>query len=90
MPLTRRIPLPIVLLGLAVLASWKALVQFEQGELERVFARLADTVQMDSNSRFHYDEALGNYGGSNSFRVSSWRELRPATERATYEDELNF
>lgn len=40
MPLTRRIPLLIILLGLAVLASWQALVRFEQGELERVFARL--------------------------------------------------
>ncbi|HLP24820.1 MAG TPA: hypothetical protein VK477_04020, partial [Acidobacteriota bacterium] len=51
---------------------------------------VGDTIQMDSNSRFHYDEALGNYGGSNPFRVSSWRELRTAAERATYEDELNF
>lgn len=41
MPLTRRIPLLIVLLGFAVLASWQALVHFEQSELERVFARLA-------------------------------------------------
>ncbi|MBI2514099.1 MAG: hypothetical protein HYV96_19170 [Opitutae bacterium] len=41
MLLARRIPLLIVLLGLAVLATWQALLHFEQRELERVFARLA-------------------------------------------------
>lgn len=44
---------------------------------------IANTIQMDSNAVFHYDESLGNLGGSGGFRVSRWRELRTPAERSS-------
>lgn len=45
---------------------------------------VANTIQMDSNAGFHYDESLANSGGSGSYRISKWKELQSATERASY------
>lgn len=44
---------------------------------------IANTIQMDSNAVFHYDESLGNLGGSGGYRVNRWRELRTPAERAS-------
>lgn len=51
---------------------------------------VANTIQMDSQAAFHYDEALGLYGSGNPFRVTSWRELRSQSERDVYASQLNF
>lgn len=51
---------------------------------------IANTIQMDSNSVFHYDEQLANLGGSSGVAVAKWRELQSAAERATYASVLNF
>jgi hypothetical protein len=42
------------------------------------------------NAAFHYDESLANWGASNPFQISKWRELVSATDRATYATQLNF
>jgi hypothetical protein len=47
-----------------------------------------DTVV--GNAAFHYDESLGNIGGSGSFTPSKWRELTLATDRALYASALSF
>lgn len=38
---------------------------------------------------FHYDESLGTIGGG-GYKVTKWKELQSATERATYAAALNF
>ena len=53
-------------------------------------AIITNTIQMDSNAGFHYDESLANAGTGSGFRVSKWKELQSATERATYTTQLNF
>jgi len=53
-------------------------------------AIIADTIQMDSNAEFHYDEALGNFGGRGGFRVNQWKELRDAAERTGSPAGANF
>lgn len=51
---------------------------------------VANTIHMDSQAAFHYDEALGLFGSGNPFRVTAWRELKTAAERAAYATEFNF
>ncbi|MBI3887277.1 MAG: hypothetical protein HY302_16350 [Opitutae bacterium] len=51
---------------------------------------VANTIQMDSNAAFHYDESLGNLGGGTGVSVSKWKELQSAADRATYASVLNF
>lgn len=51
---------------------------------------VANSIHLDSQAAFHYDESLGLYGSGNPFRVTSWRELRSASERATYASQFNF
>lgn len=51
---------------------------------------VANTIHMDSQAAFHYDESLGLYGSGNPFRVTSWRELKSAPERAAYAAKFNF
>ncbi|MBI5770186.1 MAG: hypothetical protein HZA93_20590 [Verrucomicrobia bacterium] len=53
-------------------------------------AVIANTIQMDSNAAFHYDESLAGAGTGSGFRVSKWKELQTASERATYAAALNF
>jgi len=47
-------------------------------------AMIANTIQMDSNAGFHYDESLANSGTGSGFRVSKWRELQSLEERNLY------
>ena len=42
------------------------------------------------NAAFHYDESLGNFGGSNPYRVSKWKELTTAADRAAYASVLSW
>jgi Tfp pilus assembly protein PilX len=51
---------------------------------------IGKTIQMDSNSEFHYDESLANSGGTGGYRVNRWKELRTSAERATYAAQLDF
>lgn len=47
-------------------------------------AVIANTIQMDSNAAFHYDQSLASQGTGSGFRVSKWRELQSADDRALY------
>jgi hypothetical protein len=51
---------------------------------------IANTIQMDSNAAFHYDESLAGAGSGSGFRVTEWVELQSATERTTYEPKFSF
>lgn len=42
---------------------------------------VANDITVVGNAQFHYDEALGDFGGTNPFRVSTWRELTTAAAR---------
>jgi hypothetical protein len=46
---------------------------------------VANDITVVGNANFHYDESLGNYGGNNPFRISSWKELTSAADRSTSE-----
>lgn len=46
---------------------------------------VANDITVVGNSLFHYDESLGNFGGNNPFRISSWKELTTAADRSTAE-----
>ncbi len=45
---------------------------------------VANNITLTGNAEFHYDESLSNFGGGNPFRVSVWRELTSASDRAAY------
>ena len=51
---------------------------------------VANNITVSGNSHFHYDESLGDFGGGNPFRVSSWQELTSATARSPYASALSF
>lgn len=51
---------------------------------------IGKTIQMDSNSEFHYDESLANSGGTGGYRINRWKELQTPAERATYATQLDF
>jgi hypothetical protein len=51
---------------------------------------VANDITLVGNAAFHYDEALGSYGGNSPFRVSVWKELTSAADRATYAPALNW
>ena len=53
-------------------------------------AVIANTIQMDSNAAFHYDESLSSSGSGSGFRVTEWTELQSAAERTTYEAKFSF
>jgi hypothetical protein len=44
-------------------------------------AVIADTILLTGNFEFHFDEALKDYGASNSFSMDSWRELHSESDR---------
>jgi len=46
---------------------------------------VANDITVVGNAAFHYDESMANYGGTNPFRISSWKELTSAADRATSE-----
>ena len=45
---------------------------------------VANEITVVGNAKFHYDEALAEYGGVNPWGVVKWRELATTTDRATY------
>lgn len=51
---------------------------------------VANDITCVGNALFHYDESLGNFGAGNPFRVTKWKELTSAADRATYASLLNF
>jgi hypothetical protein len=51
-------------------------------------AVVADSINLNGNAAFHYDEALGTATAGNPFGISRWRELRSAAERAEYAGKL--
>ncbi len=51
---------------------------------------VADTITMTGNAKFHFDESLANFGGGNPFRVSKWKELTSAADRAAYASVLSW
>jgi predicted acyltransferase (DUF342 family) len=47
-------------------------------------AIIANTIQMDSNAGFHFDESLANAGTGAGFRVTGWKSCsRPPTAPPT-------
>ncbi len=54
-------------------------------------AVIANTINLNGNAAFHYDEALGRLNSGNPFGVVQWRELRSAADRAAdYPTQLDF
>lgn len=53
-------------------------------------AVIGNTIQVDSNAEFHYDESLANVGGTGGYRVSRWKELQTIAERDAYATALAF
>ncbi len=53
-------------------------------------AVIANTIQVDSNAEFHYDESLAGAATGGGLRVTKWRELQSAAERASYAAGLGF
>jgi len=51
---------------------------------------VANNISLTGNAEFHYDESLANFGDGNPFRVSRWRELSSADERATVAGVLSW
>jgi len=51
---------------------------------------VANDITLNGSCKFHYDESLGNFGAGNPFRVTKWKELTSATDRAAYASLLNF
>jgi len=46
-------------------------------------AVVANTINLNGNAAFHYDEALGNTSAGNPFGIIKWRELQTRDERTT-------
>jgi hypothetical protein len=53
-------------------------------------AVIGDTITLNGQGNFHYDESLANFGGTNPFKVVKWRELVSQTQRDGYNTELDF
>ena len=51
---------------------------------------VANNITLTGNANFHYDESLGNFGGGNPLRISRWRELTAAADRAAHASLLSF
>lgn len=51
-------------------------------------AVVANTINLNGNASFHYDESLGNMTAGNPFRIAKWRELQSAAERDVYRTQL--
>ena len=51
---------------------------------------VANDITCVGNAYFHYDESLAYFGGNNPFRISRWKELTSATDRATYASVINW
>ncbi len=44
---------------------------------------VANNITVVGNSKFHYDEALANFGGSNPYGIVKWLELTSESQRST-------
>jgi hypothetical protein len=53
-------------------------------------AVIGNTITLSGNGNFHYDESLANFGGSNPFKVTKWRELVTTAQRSTYSSLIDF
>ena len=51
---------------------------------------VANTINMNGGTDFHYDEALGNLNSGGGYRVNRWKELQSAAERAAVSGHFNF
>ena len=51
---------------------------------------VAERIRVTGNATFHYDESLANFGSGNPYRVSRWRELTTATDRAAVSSVLSL
>jgi len=51
---------------------------------------VANNIALTGNAAFHYDESLANMDIGNPFRVSRWKELTTAAERAAYDAVLSW
>jgi len=51
---------------------------------------VANNISLTGNAAFHYDESLANMGTGNPYRVSRWKELTSAADRAAYNAVLNW
>ena len=47
-------------------------------------------VTSNGHMDFHYDESLGKMASAKPWRLTTWRELQTAAERAIYASQLNF
>jgi Tfp pilus assembly protein PilX len=52
------------------------------GNGEVMGAIVGRAIKLTGNVSFHYDESLASYGGNTPFRVTRWRELTSASDRA--------
>jgi hypothetical protein len=53
-------------------------------------AMVANQIRVTGGSAFHYDESLVNFGSSNLWKLTKWRELTSAADRAVYASHFNF
>jgi hypothetical protein len=51
------------------------------GDSDVMGSFVANDITVTGNGRFHYDESLGNFGGSNPWRVTRWNEVTSKTDR---------
>ena len=61
------------------------------GSVETFGSFVGNDITLNGTSaQFHYDESLGNFGGTNPFRVTRWDELTTATDRSVYTSVVSF
>lgn len=61
------------------------------GSVQTFGSVVANDITLNGTSaQFHYDESLGNFGGTNPFRVTRWDELNTAADRAVYTSIMTF
>ncbi|MCS6244059.1 MAG: hypothetical protein H2172_09415 [Opitutus sp.] len=51
---------------------------------------VAKNITLVGNAAFHYDESLGDFGGSSPYGISKWSELTSAAQRADHKEDLDF
>jgi hypothetical protein len=60
------------------------------GDTDVLGSIVAEDITVTGNSKFHYDESLANFGTGNPYRVSRWKELTSATDRAAVASVVNW
>ncbi|MEI6108138.1 MAG: hypothetical protein WCR49_14145 [Opitutae bacterium] len=63
-------------------------IQFDSGT-NIMGAFCCSSMTLLGGVNFHYDQSLGQVGGG-GYKVTQWKELQSATERAVYNTALNF